>query len=74
VAQPSSDQIEQRRDEIIAMALSDDVPFDVIESRFGLDEAALKRRMAEWLKAGSYRAWRKRVARFRDRHPRYKQR
>lgn len=64
--------VEAHRDEIISLALSDEVPFEIIRQRFGLDETGLKRRMRAWLKPGSYRAWRERVQTFRARHPGYK--
>ncbi|MEE4203703.1 MAG: DUF2805 domain-containing protein [Halieaceae bacterium] len=66
--------IEQHRDEIIALALSDEVPFDTIRARFELDETDLKAAMRRWLRPGSYRAWRERVKQFRQRHPSYKAR
>ena len=66
--------IEQHRDEIIALALSDEVPFETLRTRFDLDETDLKALMRRWLRPGSYRAWRQRVKRFRARHPAYKQR
>ena len=58
--------------EVIEMALCDDTPFEGIEAAYGLDESAVKRLMQENLKAGSYRAWRKRVRTFRDRRAVYK--
>lgn len=66
--------IDQYRDEIIALALSDEVAFAAIRERFGLDETDLKAAMRRWLKPGSYRAWRERVKRFRATHPCYKSR
>jgi uncharacterized protein (TIGR03643 family) len=63
---------EQHRDEIIALALSDEASFEAIRARFGLDESELKRYMRAWLKPGSYRAWRERVKRFRAVHGNYK--
>lgn len=66
--------LENHRDEIIAMALSDEVSFAAIDQRFGLDEAQLKRCMRRWLKPGSYRAWRERVKRFKATHAHYKKR
>ena len=65
---------EIRRGEIIEMALSDDVPFEAIEHRFGMKEPDVKRLMRASLKRGSYVAWRKRVAAFRERHVKYKTR
>lgn len=60
------------RDEIIALALSDQVPFEALHERFGLREDDLKRLLRRWLKPGSYRAWRERVKRFGAVHPHYK--
>jgi uncharacterized protein (TIGR03643 family) len=62
------------QDEIISLALSDEVPFEIIHQRFGLTEDELQRYMRRWLKPGSYRAWRERVKRFRDVHAGYKSR
>ena len=60
------------KDEIIEMALSDKVPFDVIKAIYGLDQDQVKRLMRSELKPGSYRAWRQRVKTFSKRHPFYK--
>ena len=60
------------KDEIIEMALSDKVPFDVIKAIYGLDQDQVKRLMRSELKPGSYRAWRKRVKTCSKRHPFYK--
>ena len=60
------------RDEIIEMALSDKVPFDVIKQIYCLDENKLKRLMKAELKPGSYRAWRKRIERFTKQRSSYK--
>jgi len=57
---------------IIEMALSDHMPFAVIESEFGLKESEVKELMRDNLKPGSYRAWRKRVREFSDRREHYK--
>ena len=54
------------------MALADDIPFSAIENRFGITEPRLKIHMKQWLKPASYRAWRKRVARFRNQRTVYK--
>ncbi|MGB2497152.1 MAG: DUF2805 domain-containing protein, partial [Planktomarina sp.] len=43
------------------MALSDHVSFSDIQRLHGLREAEVKQLMRKTLKAGSYRAWRKRV-------------
>ena len=47
---------EPLRSEIIAMALSDEVPFRAIEQRFGINEPALKRLMCSWIRPARYRA------------------
>ena len=60
------------KDEIIEMALSDKVSFDVIKAIYGLDQDQVKRLMRSELKPGSYRAWRKRVKTCSKRHPFYK--
>ena len=57
---------------IIEMALSDHMPFEVIEAEFGLKEKEVKELMRDNLKPGSYRAWRKRVRTFSDRREHYK--
>lgn len=53
--------------EIIEMALSDHVSFDHIRALHGLGPDEVQALMRRNLKAGSYRAWRKRVRRFGDR-------
>lgn len=57
---------------VIEMALSDHMPFGVIEAEFGLKEREVKELMRDNLKPGSYRAWRKRVRTFSDRREHYK--
>jgi uncharacterized protein (TIGR03643 family) len=57
---------------VIEMALSDHMPFAVIEAEFGLKEREVKELMRDNLKPGSYRAWRKRVRTFSDRREHYK--
>ncbi len=64
----SSDQIS----DIVQMALSDHISFAAIQSEYGLREKDVKALMRETLKAGSYRAWRKRVRAFGDRRETYK--
>jgi uncharacterized protein (TIGR03643 family) len=58
--------------EIIEMALSDHVSFDAIRDLHGLGPEEVQTLMRTRLKAGSYRAWRKRVRRFSDRRATYK--
>ena len=58
--------------EIIEMALSDAVSFQMIRAVHGLSPDAVKALMRRQLKPGSYRAWRKRVRQFSDRREVYK--
>lgn len=58
--------------EIIEMALSDHVSFDTIRKLHGKTPDQVKAIMRTNLKAGSYRAWRKRVRDFGDRRAVYK--
>lgn len=62
----------EHKDEIIEMALSDKVSFDTIKDMFGLDQNQVKLLMKAELKPGSYRAWRKRVEKFSARRGVYK--
>ncbi|MEO0496558.1 MAG: DUF2805 domain-containing protein [Pseudomonadota bacterium] len=58
--------------EIVEMALSDHVSFAEIEMQYGLREEEVKALMRNTLRAGSYRAWRRRVRAFGDRRESYK--
>ena len=58
--------------DIIQMALSDHVPFGDIQAQYGLSDKDVKALMRKNLKAGSYRAWRKRVNDFGTRREHYK--
>jgi uncharacterized protein (TIGR03643 family) len=58
--------------DIIQMALSDHVSFQDIRREYGVAEKDVKALMRDNLKAGSYRAWRKRVRDFGDRRETYK--
>lgn len=58
--------------EIIEMALSDHISFGQIQSQYGLQENEVKKIMKTNLKAGSYKAWRKRVREFSSRREHYK--
>jgi uncharacterized protein (TIGR03643 family) len=58
--------------DIIQMALSDHVSFADIRAQHGLNDAEVKELMRRQLKAGSYRAWRKRVSTFGARRAQYK--
>jgi uncharacterized protein (TIGR03643 family) len=63
---------EAAKSEIIAMALSDHTSFQQIKELFGVSPDQVKELMRANLKAGSYRAWRKRVRTFGDRREHYK--
>ena len=52
---------DQDLNELIAMAWADDVTFDDIESRFGLNEDAVMKIMKSSLRFRSYKLWRKRI-------------
>lgn len=58
--------------EVIQMALSDHDSFAAIRALHGLSPDDVKTLMRKNLKAGSYRAWRKRVRQFGDRREVYK--
>ncbi len=58
--------------EVIQMALSDHVSFAGIRLQYDLSESEGKKLMRSDLKAGSYRAWRKRVVQFSSRREFYK--
>ena len=58
--------------EIIFMALSDDVSFDSINERFGIDSDQIKRIMKQNISFGSYKKWRERVKKFSMRRMHYK--
>ena len=58
--------------DIVQMALSDHVTFADIEHQYGLKEKVVVALMRNTLRAGSYRAWRKRVATSGRRREHYK--
>ena len=58
--------------EVVEMALSDHVSFSSIKGLYDLSEQDVKTLMRENLKAGSYKAWRKRVKNFSRRRENYK--
>lgn len=58
--------------EVIEMALSDHTSFEHIRTLHGLGQDQVKFLMRTNLKAGSYRAWRRRVREFGDRRACYK--
>lgn len=59
-SQPKADKA-HIPDDLIRMALSDQVSFEAIYKKHGLREAEVKRVMKRELKIGSYIQWRKRV-------------
>ena len=72
VGPPSKILSEKDISEVIEMALSDRVSFSDIRNLHGLREAEVQLLMRKSLKAGSYRAWRKRVHDFGSRRAHYK--
>lgn len=58
--------------EIIEMALSDHIAFQMISDQHGISPDQVKALMRRELKPGSYRSWRKRVRDFGDRRENYK--
>ena len=66
------DEIKTSKDEIIQMALSDDVSFASIKARFGLSEQEVKKLMRKNISLKSYKRWRIRVRNFSDRREFYK--
>ena len=58
--------------DIIHMALSDEITFSDIYFQYGLKEKDVKLLMRNNLKAGSYKAWRKRVKRLGSQREHYK--
>jgi uncharacterized protein (TIGR03643 family) len=58
--------------EVIQMALSDQISFKNIKLQYGLAEKDVKVLMRTNLKAGSYKAWRKRIRDFGSRREHYK--
>eukprot|EP01037_Dinobryon_pediforme_P010620 gene10620-10691_t len=54
--------------EVIGLAWADDVSFDAIQQKLGLSEPAVIALMRRNLKAGSFRAWRKRVSGRKAKH------
>tara|TARA_B100001093_G_C25982834_1_gene658190 strand:+ start:318 stop:527 length:210 start_codon:yes stop_codon:yes gene_type:complete len=63
---------EHEKSEIIQMALCDHTSFQNIRELYGIREKDVKKLMRENLKAGSYKAWRRRVRLFSDRRFNYK--
>lgn len=53
--------------ELIAMAWADDVTFDDIYLRFGLNEDAVMKIMKSSLRLNSYKLWRKRIRWIKER-------
>jgi uncharacterized protein (TIGR03643 family) len=55
------DLSEEDASSVIAMAWSDDTPFEAIALQFGLNEAEVIKLMRDQLKTRSFRVWRMRV-------------
>ena len=53
----------EQMSELIELALSDKISFNVIRGEFGLREVEVKNIMRKNLRPGSYIAWRKRIFR-----------
>jgi uncharacterized protein (TIGR03643 family) len=53
---------------IIEMAWEDDVPFDAIETQYGLKEKEVIELMRKSLKQSSFKMWRKRVTGRKTKH------
>ncbi|MDG1004459.1 MAG: DUF2805 domain-containing protein [Emcibacteraceae bacterium] len=68
----NSELTESQVSEVIQMALSDQISFKNIKLQYGLAEKDVKVLMRTNLKAGSYRAWRKRIRDFGSRREHYK--
>jgi uncharacterized protein (TIGR03643 family) len=47
---------------IVEMAWEDRTPFEAIEAQFGLNESGVVALMRSYMKASSFRMWRKRMA------------
>jgi len=58
--------------EIIFMALADDVSFNSIKNLYGIDNDMIKRIMKQNISFGSYKKWRQRVKTFTQRREYYK--
>tara|TARA_B100001057_G_scaffold212865_1_gene213199 strand:+ start:209 stop:427 length:219 start_codon:yes stop_codon:yes gene_type:complete len=58
--------------EIIFMALADDVSFNSIKNLYGIDNDMIKRIMKQNISFGSYKKWRQRVKTFTQRREHYK--
>ncbi|MAW32999.1 MAG: TIGR03643 family protein [Proteobacteria bacterium] len=59
-------------DELIVMALSDQVSFESIRFAFGLSENEVKKLMKQSLKPKTYKAWRRRVGSLSKQRGQYK--
>jgi uncharacterized protein (TIGR03643 family) len=53
---------------VIEMAWEDRIPFEAIETQFGLDVAAVIALMRQQLKSGSFRLWRDRMHSRKTKH------
>ncbi len=60
--QSDHDLSDEEVSHVIGMAWKDDVPFEAIEARYGLDEEAVIALMRDRLKRSSWKLWRERVS------------
>jgi len=58
----------QTIDRVIEMAWEDRTPFEAIETQFGLQEKQVIAIMRRYMKASSFKMWRKRVTTRRTKH------
>lgn len=56
------------REQIIEMAWEDEIPFDAIETQYGLKEQQVIELMRRYLKPSSFKLWRKRVTGRKTKH------
>lgn len=72
IVKTNKELTEAQVSEVIQMALSDQISFKNIKLQYGLAEKDVKVLMRTNLKAGSYKAWRKRIRDFGSRREHYK--
>ncbi len=72
IVKTNKELTESQVSEVIQMALSDQISFKNIKLQYGLAEKDVKVLMRTNLKAGSYKAWRKRIRDFGSRREHYK--
>jgi uncharacterized protein (TIGR03643 family) len=52
---------EEQKNRIIEMAWEDRTPFEAIEFQFGIKQPEVIKLMRKWMKASSFKMWRKRT-------------